>query len=72
VSVVEEDYPVVTTIRLPKSYLDKIDILVKRGIFASRSEAIRTAVRELLQRENPEPPQLPEPKPLVKHIRLES
>lgn len=36
------------TIRLPKSYLGKLDFLVKMDDFPSRSEAIRTAVRDML------------------------
>lgn len=36
------------TIRLPKSYLTTLDFLVKVDDFPSRSEAIRTAVRDLI------------------------
>ena len=39
------------TVKMPELYLDGIDELVKRGRYASRSEAIRIAVRELLRRE---------------------
>ena len=35
-------------IRLPKSFLDRIDFLVEMDDFPSRSEAIRTAVRDML------------------------
>jgi Ribbon-helix-helix protein, copG family. len=41
----------IVTVKLPESYLEGIDELVKLGRFASRSDAIRTAVRELLRRE---------------------
>jgi Arc/MetJ-type ribon-helix-helix transcriptional regulator len=36
------------TIRLPKQYLRRLDFLVRVDDFPSRSEAIRTAVRDLL------------------------
>lgn len=36
------------TIRLPKSYLERIEFLVEMDDFPSRSEAIRTAVRDML------------------------
>ena len=36
------------TIRLPRSFIRQLDLLVKVEDFASRSEAIRTAVRDLL------------------------
>lgn len=36
------------TIRLPKSFLDRVDFLVEMDDFTSRSEAIRTAVRDLI------------------------
>jgi len=35
-------------VRLPKSFLDRIDFLVEMDDFPSRSEAIRTAVRDML------------------------
>jgi len=34
-------------IRLPKRQVDEIDEMVEEGIYASRSEAIRTMLREL-------------------------
>jgi len=34
---------------LPKHYVDMLDDLVRRGIYPSRSEAIRDAIRLLLQ-----------------------
>jgi len=36
------------TIRLPKNFLDRIDFLVEMDDFPSRSEAVRTAVRDML------------------------
>ncbi len=36
------------TIRLPKSYLERVDFLVEMDDFPSRSEAVRTAVRDML------------------------
>lgn len=36
------------TIRLPEQQLDMIDYMVAQGEFPSASEAIRTAVRELI------------------------
>jgi Arc/MetJ-type ribon-helix-helix transcriptional regulator len=36
------------TIRLPKSYLTTLDFLVRADDFPSRSEAIRTAVRDMI------------------------
>jgi Arc/MetJ-type ribon-helix-helix transcriptional regulator len=36
------------TLRLPSTFIRQLDFLVKVEDFASRSEAIRTAVRDLL------------------------
>jgi Arc/MetJ-type ribon-helix-helix transcriptional regulator len=36
------------TIRLPKQYLRRLDFLVRVDDFPSRSEAIRTSVRDLI------------------------
>ena len=36
------------TVRLPENYLKEIDFLVKIDDFPSRSEAVRTAIRDLL------------------------
>ena len=36
------------TIRLPRRYLRRLDFLVRVDDFPSRSEAVRTAVRDLL------------------------
>ncbi|MFP4001099.1 MAG: ribbon-helix-helix domain-containing protein [Candidatus Natronoplasma sp.] len=35
-------------VRLPESFIDRIDFLVEMDDFSSRSEAIRTAVRDML------------------------
>lgn len=37
------------TVRLPKQQVDIIDMLVKVGEFTSRSDAMRTAVREMIK-----------------------
>ena len=39
-------------IRLPKKILEKIDQLVKSGIYRSRSEVLRQAVQEYIIRSN--------------------
>ena len=39
------------TVKMPETYIDGLDELVKLGRYSSRSEAIRIAVRELLRRE---------------------
>jgi len=36
------------TIRIPKRYLKSIDFLVRADDFPSRSEAIRTAIRDMV------------------------
>ena len=36
------------TLRLPRSFIRQLDFLVKIEDFSSRSEAIRTAVRDML------------------------
>lgn len=35
-------------IRLSENQIEKIDILIKKGVYPSRSEAIRDAVRKFL------------------------
>jgi Arc/MetJ-type ribon-helix-helix transcriptional regulator len=47
VANMEEDMEKVT-VRLPARYLKRLDFLVRVDDFPSRSEAIRTAVRDLL------------------------
>ena len=39
------------TLYLPESYLKALDELVKRRYYPSRAEAIRVAIRDLLNRE---------------------
>ncbi|KUO91606.1 MAG: ribbon-helix-helix domain-containing protein [Thermocladium sp.] len=42
---------VLISVHLPKQILEELDELVKRGIFPSRSEAIRIAIRDLMMHE---------------------
>ncbi len=39
------------TVKVPELYLESIDELVRDGRYSSRSEVIRTAIRDLLRRE---------------------
>ena len=39
------------TVKIPEIYLEGIDELVKLGRYSSRSEVIRTAIRDLLKKE---------------------
>jgi len=41
----------IVTVKMPESYIEAIDELVRLGRYSSRSEVIRAAVRELLKRE---------------------
>lgn len=41
----------VVSVKLPERLIDGIDQLVKGGLYTSRSDAIRTAVRDLLTKE---------------------
>jgi len=41
---------VLISVHIPKQMLEELDELVKRGIYPSRSEAIRIAIRDLLLR----------------------
>ncbi|GGP22473.1 CopG family transcriptional regulator [Thermocladium modestius] len=43
---------VLISVHLPKQMLEELDDLVKRGVFPSRSEAIRIAIRDLMMRED--------------------
>lgn len=36
------------TVNIPKAYLEDLENLVKIGMYSSRSEAIRIAVRDLI------------------------
>ena len=40
----------VITVRLPEHLLKEIDDLVEKGVFTTRAEAIRAAIRALLER----------------------
>ncbi|WXG41427.1 MAG: type II toxin-antitoxin system ParD family antitoxin [Candidatus Freyarchaeum deiterrae] len=39
------------SIKLPNAYIDGLNELVENGIYPSRSEAIRVAVRDMLKKE---------------------
>ena len=39
-------------IRLTKNMLDRIDVLIKQGIYPNRSEAVRDSVRTMLDRKS--------------------
>ncbi|MEM4576299.1 MAG: ribbon-helix-helix domain-containing protein [Candidatus Nezhaarchaeales archaeon] len=41
----------IITVKIPEAYLRELDELVRSGIYPSRSEAIRTALRDLLTKE---------------------
>jgi Arc/MetJ-type ribon-helix-helix transcriptional regulator len=41
----------IITVKMPESYIEAIDELVRLGRYASRSEVIRAAIRELLKKE---------------------
>jgi len=41
---------VLISVHIPRQLLEELDELVKRGVFPSRSEAIRIAIRDLLLR----------------------
>jgi len=42
---------VLISVHVPKQMLEELDELVKKGIFPSRSEAIRIAIRDLIAKE---------------------
>jgi Ribbon-helix-helix protein, copG family. len=44
---------IIIAVRVPKKYIDAIDQLVRKGLVTSRSEAIRIALRDYIQREVP-------------------
>lgn len=46
----EKEKMVLISFHIPKSYVDVIDELVRRGVYPSRSEAIRAALRELVNK----------------------
>ncbi|MGC9147934.1 MAG: ribbon-helix-helix domain-containing protein [Sulfolobales archaeon] len=41
----------IVSVKIPRTYLEDIDKLVKEGFYTSRSEFIRTALRMLLVKE---------------------
>ena len=43
---------ILISFHIPKQMLEELDELVRQGVFPSRSEAIRIAIRYLLYREN--------------------
>jgi len=42
---------ILISVHLPKQMLEEIDELTSQGVFPSRSEAIRIAIRDLLYKE---------------------
>jgi len=44
----EDTEMTIISVRLPKRYIEALDLLVQEGIFITRSEAIRAAIRKLL------------------------
>ena len=43
------------SVNLPEAFVEGLEKLVQRGLYANRSEAIRVAVRDILKRELVEP-----------------
>jgi Arc/MetJ-type ribon-helix-helix transcriptional regulator len=43
------------SVNLPEAFVNGLEALVQRGLYANRSEAIRVAVRDLMKRELVEP-----------------
>ena len=50
-SPVAKEKMILISVHLPRQLLAELDELVKQGIFPSRSEAIRIAIRDLIMRE---------------------
>lgn len=46
----QKEKMVLISFHVPQSYVDSLDELVRMGIYPTRSEAIRAALRELLSR----------------------
>ncbi|MFA1610344.1 ribbon-helix-helix domain-containing protein [Halobellus rubicundus] len=42
------------TLRIPKQQIEEVEQMVETGEFPNRSEAIRSAVREMLNEQQPE------------------
>lgn len=45
---------VLVSFHAPQTYIDMVNELVRRGVYPSRSEAVRAAIRELLSKYRPE------------------
>jgi len=43
---------VLISVHIPREMLEELDEFVRQGLFPSRSEAIRVAIRDLLYRED--------------------
>jgi len=41
----------IISVQLPQNLINALDMLVKRGVYPNRSEAIRVAIRDLIRRE---------------------
>ncbi|MEM0006539.1 MAG: ribbon-helix-helix domain-containing protein [Ignisphaera sp.] len=41
----------IVTVKMPETYIEAIDELIRMGRYSSRSEVIRSAIRELLKKE---------------------
>ena len=41
----------ITSVLLPERYVVELDLLVKRGLYASRADAIRHALHDFLEKE---------------------
>lgn len=41
----------IVTVKMPETYIEAIDELIRMGRYSSRSEVIRSAIRELLRKE---------------------
>jgi len=50
----EREKMVLISFHVPRSYVEVLDELVRMGVYPSRSEAIRAALRELLGKYKPD------------------
>ncbi|WP_405048192.1 ribbon-helix-helix domain-containing protein [Pyrobaculum sp.] len=46
----EKEKMILVSFHVPRSYVETLDDLVRMGLYPSRSEAIRAALRELLSK----------------------
>lgn len=46
----EKEKMILISFHVPRSYVETLDDLVKMGLYPSRSEAVRAALRELLSK----------------------